>query len=141
MECNLEAKYSGRCLCGEIIYSVDSEPLFSGNCHCKDCQRSSGSAYVPALVFLEKDVPIGGQAKYFESTSDSGSIHTRGFCSNCGSQLFAKFSAMPGLLGIKAGTLDHSSHYVPKLDFYVASATPWDFMNPELPKKSGPAQS
>ena len=141
MECNLEAKYSGRCLCGEIIYSVDSEPLFSGNCHCKDCQRSSGSAYVPALVFLEKDVSIGGQAKYFESASDSGSIHTRGFCSNCGSQLFAKFSAMPGLLGIKAGTLDHSSHYVPKLDFYVASATPWDFMNPELPKKSGPAQS
>jgi len=139
MECNLEAKYSGRCLCGEIIYSVDSEPLFSGNCHCKDCQRSSGSAYVPALVFLEKDITIGGQAKYFESASDSGSIHTRGFCSNCGSQLFAKFSAMPGLLGIKAGTLDHSSHYVPKLDFYVASATPWDFMNPELPKKSGPA--
>ena len=141
MECNLEAKYSGRCLCGEIIYSVDSEPLFSGNCHCKDCQRSSGSAYVPALVFLEKDVSIVGQAKYFESASDSGSIHTRGFCANCGSQLFAKFSAMPGMLGIKAGTLNHSLHYVPKLDFYVASAAPWDFMNPELSKKAGPAQS
>lgn len=141
MECNLKSKYSGRCLCGEIIYSVDTEPLFTGNCHCKDCQRSSGSAFVPALVFLEKRVSIIGQAKYFESSSDSGSIHTRGFCSNCGSQLFAKFSTMPSMLGIKAGTLDHSSHYVPKLDFYVASAAPWDFMNPELSKKNGPAQS
>lgn len=137
----MKSKYSGRCLCGEIIYSIDTEPLFAGNCHCKDCQRSSGSAFVPALIFLEKNVSIIGQAKYFESASDSGSIHTRGFCSNCGSQLFAKFSTMPGMLGIKAGTLDHSSHYVPKLDFYVASAAPWDFMNPELSKKTGPAQS
>jgi len=137
----MESKYSGRCLCGEISYSVDAEPLFTGNCHCKDCQRSSGSAFIPAILFLEQNVSVLGEAKYFESTSDSGSIHKRGFCSNCGSQLFAKFSTMPGMLGIKAGTLDHPSNYVPKLDFYVASAAPWDFMNPELPKKTGPAQS
>jgi len=137
----MESKYSGRCLCGEISYSVDAEPLFTGNCHCKDCQRSSGSAFIPAILFLERSVSILGEAKYFASTSDSGNIHQRGFCSNCGSQLFAKFSTMPGMLGIKAGTLDHPSNYVPKLDFYVARAAPWDFMNPELPKKTGPAQS
>jgi hypothetical protein len=137
----MESKYSGRCLCGEISYSVDAEPLFTGNCHCKDCQRSSGSAFVPAMLFLEKNVSILGEAKYFESTSDNKNIHKRGFCSNCGSQLFAKFSTMPGMVGIKAGTLDHPSNYVPQLDFHVASAAPWDFMNPELPKKTGPAQS
>lgn len=137
----MESKYSGRCLCGKISYSVDVEPLFTGNCHCKDCQRSSGSAFIPAILFLEQNVSVLGEAKYFESVSDSGSIHERGFCSNCGSQLFSKFSKMPGMLGIKAGTLDHPSNYVPKLDFYVASAAPWDFMNPELPKKTGPAQS
>lgn len=128
-------------MCGEISYSVDVEPLFTGNCHCKDCQRSSGSAFIPAILFLEQNVSVLGEAKYFESVSDSGSIHKRGFCSNCGSQLFAKFSNMPGMLGIKAGSLDHPSNYVPKLDFHVASAAPWDFMNPELPKKTGPAQS
>jgi len=48
---------------------------------------------------------------------------------------------MPGILGIKAGTLDRPSNYVPTLDFYVASAAPWDFMNPDLPKKAGSAQS
>ncbi len=137
MECNLESKYSGRCLCGEISYSVNADPLFTGNCHCKDCQRTSGSAFTPAMIFPEKDVAIIGEARYFESTSDSGNIHKRGFCSNCGSQLFAQFSAMPGMLGIKAGTLDQSSHYVPQLDFHVASAAPWGFMNPELPKKAG----
>ena len=136
----MTAKYSGRCLCGEINYSTDAEPLFTGNCHCKDCQRSSGSAFIPAMLFPEKSVSISGEAKYFESASDSGSVHRRGFCQNCGSQLFAKFSAMPGMLGIKAGTLDNPSNYVPKLDFYVASAVPWDNMCPQLPKKQGAAQ-
>jgi hypothetical protein len=48
---------------------------------------------------------------------------------------------MPGVLGVKAGTLDNPSGYVPKLDFYVASAAPWDHMSPQLPKKIGAAQS
>jgi hypothetical protein len=48
---------------------------------------------------------------------------------------------MPGVLGIKAGTLNDASSYVPKLDFYVGSAAPWDFMNPALPKKQGAVQS
>ena len=137
----MNAKYSGRCLCGKISYSVDIEPVFTGNCHCKDCQRSSGSAFIPAMIFPEKDVVVSGEVKYFESQADGGNIHKRGFCPNCGSQLFARFSNMPGMLGIKAGTLNDSSNYVPKLDFYVRSAAPWDFMNPELPKKQMAAQS
>ena len=93
------------------------------------------------MIFPEKDVVVSGDVKYFESQADSGYMHKRGFCSNCGSQLFARFSNMPEMLGIKAGTLNDSSNYVPKLDFYVGSAAPWDFMNPELPKKQGAAQS
>ena len=137
----MNAKYSGQCLCGEISYSVDIEPVFTGNCHCKDCQRSSGSAFIPAMIFLEKDVVVSGEVKYFESQADSGNMHKRGFCPKCGSQLFARFSNIPGILGIKAGTLNDSSNYVPKLDFHVGSAAPWDFMNPDLPKKKGAAQS
>ncbi|MHB1579613.1 MAG: GFA family protein [Acidithiobacillus ferrooxidans] len=137
----MNVKYSGQCLCGEISYSVDIEPMFTGNCHCKDCQRSSGSAFIPAMIFPEKNVAVSGEVKYFESQADSGHMHKRGFCPNCGSQLFARFSNMPGVLGIKAGTLDDSSNYVPKLDFHVGSAEPWDFMNPDLPKKKGSAQS
>jgi hypothetical protein len=140
MELSMDSKYSGRCLCGEISYSVDVEPLFTGNCHCKDCQRTSGGAFIPAMLFPEKSVAICGEAKYFESKADSGNIHKRAFCSNCGSQLFAKFNNMPGMLGIKAGTLNDSSNYAPKLDFYVASAAAWDYMNPQLPKKQGAAQ-
>lgn len=92
------------------------------------------------MLFHEKDVVVSGEARYFKSTADSGNVHKRGFCPNCGSQLFAKFSSLPGMLGIKAGTLNEASLYVPKLDFYVASAATWDFMDPQLPKKQGAAQ-
>lgn len=76
----MNAKFSGHCLCGEITYSVDIEPVFTGNCHCKDCQRSSGSAFIPAMIFPEKDVVVTGEVKYFESQVDSGNVHQRGFC-------------------------------------------------------------
>lgn len=137
----MSSKYSGQCLCGKIIYSVDVEPVFTGNCHCKDCQRSSGSAFIPAMIFPEQDVVVSGEVKYFDSQADDGNMHKRGFCPNCGSQLFSRFSNIPGMLGIKAGTLNNASSYVPKLDFYVGSAAPWDFMNPAIPKKQGAVQS
>lgn len=137
----MNAMYTGQCLCGGINYSTNNAPLFAGNCHCKDCQRSSGSAYVPAIIFHEKDVVVLGEAKYFEVQTDNGNVHARGFSPNCGSQLFARFSNMPGMLGIKAGTLNNSSKYLPMLDFYVGSAASWYFMKPELPKKQGAAHS
>ena len=71
----MNAKYSGQCLCGEINYSVDIEPVFTGNCHCNDCQRSSGSAFIPVMIFPEKDVAVSGEVKYFESLAGSGNTH------------------------------------------------------------------
>lgn len=126
-------KYSGQCLCGEINYSADAAPVFSGNCHCKDCQGSSGGAYIPAIVFHESDVVVSGNAKYFDVQIDNGNAHERGFCPTCGSQVFSRFSNMPGMLAIKAGTLNDSSKYSPMLDFYIRSAAPWGRRPPRFP--------
>lgn len=131
----MSAKYSGHCLCGLISYETDAEPVFVGNCHCKDCQRVSGGPYIPAMIFPEHRVAVLGEAKYFDSKADSGNIHSRGFCQNCGSRMFARFGNMPGMLGVAAGTLNDSSAYAPKLDFFVGSAAIWDNMDPGLPKK------
>jgi hypothetical protein len=89
------------------------------------------------MIFPEQSVTIRGEAKYFDLKADSGNIHSRGFCHNCGSRMFAKFSNMPGMLGVAAGTLNDSSRYAPKLDFFVASAATWDQMDLQLPKKQG----
>ncbi len=51
---------TGGCLCGAVRYECAAEPLFIGNCHCRDCQRSTGSAYVPALAVPARALKITG---------------------------------------------------------------------------------
>jgi hypothetical protein len=104
-----------------------------GNCHCRDCQRVTGSAYASGLLVPQKAVTITGDVKYYDVIGDSGGIVGRGFCPNCGSRLFSK-PPIPELMGILAGTLDDPSWFKPAMDFYTASAQPWDYMNPDLPK-------
>ena len=125
---------TGGCLCGAIRYECRGEPVFSGNCHCRDCQRTSGSAFTPAMFFQESAVKIKGDPKSYETTADSGNKVWRLFCPNCGSQLFAKLEMLPNMIGLRAGTLDDPSAFQPKLDFFTSSAPCWDFMNPDLPK-------
>ncbi len=128
-------KYSGGCLCGEVRYATDADAAFSGNCHCLDCQRVSGGPYAPVMMFPVGAVTITGEPRYFVSKGDSGSMIERGFCQNCGSQLFLKLEAIPGLFGVRPGSLDDPSLFQPGMDFYVSSAQPWDHMDPALPKR------
>jgi len=125
--------FTGGCLCGAIGYECSAEPIFMGNCHCRDCQRATGTAFAAAILVPRHAVTITGDVKYYDVTGGSGQIISRGFCSNCGSRLFGKPEAVE-FLGIMAGSLDDPSWFSPTFDFHVASAQPWDFMNPDLPK-------
>jgi len=121
---------TGSCLCGAVKYEYSADPVISGNCHCKDCQKSSGGAYAPVFFVPEKTITVTGNVKYFESVGGSGKKVSRGFCPKCGSQLFAKVEAMPGLFAVKAGTLDDTSNYQPRADVYVSHAAEWDYIAP-----------
>ncbi|GAB1538562.1 hypothetical protein NUACC21_12240 [Scytonema sp. NUACC21] len=81
----------------------------------------------------QNSLTITGEVKYRNVIGDSGSIVGRGFCPNCGSRLFSK-PPIPELMGITAGSLDDPSWFRPAMDIYTASAQPWYYMNPELPK-------
>lgn len=128
------SEFKGGCLCGAVRYECSAEPVFSGNCHCRDCQRISGSGYVSTFFVPEDSVTITGEVKYYDKNGDSGHLVRRGFCPACGSQVFGKPEIVAGVLGIRAGSLDNPELYHPTMDIYTASAQPWDFMNPGLPK-------
>jgi len=70
---------TGQCLCGRIHYEVRGEPLHVGLCHCSDCRRESGSAFVMFAVWPRRA---------FSSTGNFSTYEGRGFCSACGSRLF-----------------------------------------------------
>ncbi|HZU89847.1 MAG TPA: GFA family protein [Stellaceae bacterium] len=129
------AVMTGGCLCGGVRYESTGEPVFSLLCHCRDCQRQSGSAYnaamrVPAAGFRV----TRGTPKLYVKTADSGNAVSRAFCPECGSPLFLQVSTRPDLVGIRVGTLDDPSAFCPEADIFVNSAQPWDHMDPALPK-------
>lgn len=125
---------SGGCLCGTVRYKISGVPVSSFNCHCRDCQRTSGSGFAPVILVKRDNAEASGNVNFYDAKADNGCINSRGFCPVCGSQLFELLERMPGMLTIKAGTLDEPSQFKPQMDFYTASAQPWDFMNPDLPK-------
>lgn len=127
--------FSGRCACGKIRYECHAPPVHMFNCHCRDCQYASGSAYTAAMLLpLEHFRLLQGEPKYFRRAHDDGTFTDRGFCPECGTPIFAKLSRRPEWIGIRAGTLDDPSWFRPTVDFWTSSAQPWDFMNPEVQK-------
>jgi len=126
---------TGGCACGSIRYSFDHSPRYMGNCHCRDCQQATGSAYFPGVLFLEREFSLlNGEPKWYESKSDAGNTMRRGFCSDCGSPLFLLIAENEGIRLIYAGSLDDPSLYRPSRDIFTSSAHSWDLMSPDIPK-------
>lgn len=79
-------KITGGCQCGAVRFEAEGEPAFSSNCHCRDCQRASGSAYLPVMGFPKDAVRVTGEVKYFQRQGDSGAFESEGFCPECGAR-------------------------------------------------------
>jgi hypothetical protein len=130
----MATRLSGSCLCGAVHYECTAEPVFSVNCHCRDCQRVTGSAFAALLYVPRLTVTITGAVHSYDVTGESGNVVSRGFCPTCGARLLTKAAIAPDLIGIMAGSLEDPSEFRPAMDIYTASAQPWDQMNAALPK-------
>ena len=119
---------TGRCLCGAVSYVANAEPLMMLNCHCRDCQRASGSGYAAVVVVPVGSVQMTGELQFHEQAGDEGNVVQRGFCPSCGSRMANKLGRVPGILGLMAGSLDDPSLFKPAMEIFTASAHPWDHM-------------
>ena len=118
--------FSGGCLCGAVRYSSDAEPMMAGHCHCEDCRRTSGSGHSSHLVVPEESVRLTGEVKGYERASDSGNLVTRAFCPTCGAPIFSKNPAMPGMIFLRASSLDDLETFQPQMHVYATRAASWD---------------
>lgn len=126
--------YTGRCLCGQVRYVARGAPVFAFNCHCRDCQRSTGCGYAPILFFARADVQVSGPLAYHAIPGGSGHTIARGFCSGCGAQVVGDAGLAPALISVRAGTLDDPGRYRPRANVFAAQAASWDAMDPQLPR-------
>ncbi|KMQ51352.1 aldehyde-activating protein [Chitinispirillum alkaliphilum] len=116
----------GSCLCGQISFQLKSDPLFSALCHCKACQKSSGSAFSFVIGVKKSDLQLEGtELKIYECTGDSGSPAYRHFCANCGSIIYGQMKSQPDVVFLRAGLLDDLSGIKPKMNVYWRDHLPW----------------
>ncbi|MSO65685.1 MAG: aldehyde-activating protein [Alphaproteobacteria bacterium] len=122
----MAASFSGKCLCGSVRYTCSAEPMMSGHCHCEDCRRSSGSGHSSHLAVPEASVTFVGASKGYDKPADSGNLVSRHFCPNCGAPVFSSNSAMPGLIFLRASSLDNLEVFKPQMHVYMSRAASWD---------------
>ena len=128
------SKVSGGCLCGNVRYSVEAEPVFTVVCHCKNCQKQAGAAFSIEFGVPSSAVSVQGTIKTFHDKGDSGKSVDRHFCPECGSPLISEIAVMPDVSLIKAGTLDDTSWVLPTMELYCDSAQSWVKLLGEMKK-------
>ena len=116
---------TGGCACGQIRYSANTEPMFTGVCHCTNCQKQSGTAFNVVVAIPAAALSIQGSTKTYAAKGDSGNENARKFCPNCGSTILSEPAVMAGAVILRAGTLDDTSWLKPTMEIYCDSKQPW----------------
>jgi hypothetical protein len=102
------ARHEGGCLCGGIRYATLEEPSRVTVCHCRFCQRATGSAYMVEPIFEARHhALLSGKPKTFGKASEGSGkqVHIH-FCPDCGTKLWLTFERFADAVGVYAGTFD-----------------------------------
>jgi hypothetical protein len=117
----------GGCACGAVRYRLTNSPMIVHACHCRDCQRLTGSAFVVNIWIESAFVEIAsGDPKSFGLAGGSGLPHDLYFCGSCGTTLWSRYHAAPGDTRlVRAGTLDDPAAVTPDVHIFTRSKLPW----------------
>jgi|SRR6478672_4828682 len=116
----------GRCGCGAVRYRLTDEPIFVNNCHCRLCQRQTGTgSAVNAFIEMDRLEHLSGElAEYgFETGSGATQIVVR--CANCGTPLWSHYRLGRKAAAVRVGTLDDPSSVRPDAAVYVTARPAW----------------
>ena len=117
---------SGSCSCGVVKYRLGSAPMFVHCCHCLDCQRQTGSAFVlNALIEATRVELLCGEARGFPQPTTSGRPHIIHRCEDCGTALWSTYGGLTQLRFVRVGTLETPSALAPDVHIYTRSKQPW----------------
>lgn len=125
--------FSGGCGCGAIRYVCQRAPLAMLNCHCRDCQLSSGAPFASGVIVMAPELQVTGVPKVYEVLAGSGRRAMRSFCPECGVPLFTHSEANPQFVSIRFPTLDDRSGFRPMLDIWTESRQSWTCLDAAIP--------
>ena len=117
----------GGCTCRKVRYRMTTKPLFVHCCHCRWCQRETGSAFVMnALIESDRVVVLQGMPVTIDTPSNSGRGQKIVRCPDCHVALWSHYAgAGDALKFVRVGTLDDPDRLPPDIHIFTASKQPW----------------
>jgi hypothetical protein len=123
----------GGCSCGAVRYRLASDPMFTHCCHCLNCQRQTGSAFViNLLIEADRVEALGVEPEPVNVPRDDGSVQRILRCPTCRVAVFSVYGR-PEILFVRAGTLDDPSSIEPDVHIYTRSRLPWVALPESVP--------
>lgn len=116
---------SGSCYCGAVRYEITGRLLIFAYCHCPDCRKFSGSAFSAVLAVEAEGFRVTAGADHLVPYPSSPGKQ-RSFCRTCGCHLFARAEQRPGMVIVRAGTLDGDPRLLPQCHVWTSAKAPWD---------------
>ncbi len=122
---------TGSCHCGKVQYTITGQPFAGDYCHCRDCQKITGSPISAWMDFKTTHVTwTKGKPKIYHSSE----FIRRGFCDNCGSTLTYNHINHPEFTTIAITSLDNPNLAQPTYHIYTSSKVAWFNVDDQLPR-------
>ena len=129
----MSSSLEGGCSCGSVRYRLSDEPLFVHCCHCLNCQRQTGSAFViNVLIETDRVELLAGAPEVVDVPRDDGSMQQIYRCPDCQVAVYSQYT-WPQLRFVRAGTLDDPSSVSPDVHIFTRSKLPWVELPPDVP--------
>jgi len=121
----IAATREGGCACGRVRYRLTDEPLFTHCCHCRNCQRQTGSAFVVnVLIEADRVAILSGSPQPVDAPRDDASTQRIYRCPNWQVAVFSEYG-WPEVWFVRGGTLDEPSSVSPDVHIFTKSTLPW----------------
>ncbi len=134
----LDSIYDGGCACRRVRYRMSGKPMFVHCCHCRWCQRETGSAFVlNALIEADRMQLLAGEVAVIDTPSASGKGQRISRCPSCQVALWSNYAGAGDLLRfLRIGTLDDPTRLPPDIHIYTESKQPWVVLPPGVPAEA-----
>jgi hypothetical protein len=130
----MNPSFDGGCACGAVRYRLASAPMFVHCCHCRDCQRQTGSAFViNALIETDRVTLLAGDVRPVAVPTDSGQPHVICRCPACQTAVWSIYGGIAALRFVRVGTLDDPAAMPPDVHIYSRSKLPWVVLPQAIP--------
>ncbi len=130
-----DRKLEGGCTCGAVRYRMTSKPMFVHCCHCRWCQRESGSAFaLNAMIESDRVILLQGAPEMVDTPSNSGKGQKIMRCPNCRVALWSHYGgAGDAVCFVRVGSLDEPDRLPPDIHIFTISKQPWVVLPSNFP--------